>query len=113
MKELYLDYIKERLNKESIIWEGKAFLIYTVNEQLKEAYLQDVYVAPEYRKQGILAKFQDEFEDMMKERGCTHILGSVQPSANGSTHGLAYCLKRGYKLLETGDDYIWLRKELE
>jgi len=111
MKELYLDYISERLGKQYKVWPGKAFGIYSIDGE--EAYIQDIYVAPEHRQSGILASFEAEFEQEMKEKGCTHIIGTVKPSANGSTEGLAYCIRRGYKLLNTYDDFIVLRKDLE
>ena len=110
MKELYLDYIQERLGKEILVEPGKAFIIYEI--QGEEIYIQDIYVDPLYRKTGLMAEMEKKIEALAIQRGCRYATGSVQPSANNSTQGLEYCLKRGYKLLETGNNYIILKKEL-
>ena len=110
MIELYMAYVKERLGFESIIEEGKAFVIFKTEGP--EIYIQDIYVAPEYRKHGIMEEMERRVEAIAIARGCTFATGTVQPSAANSEASLEYCFKRGYKILEVHPNVIILRKEL-
>lgn len=110
MLDLYLSYVKERLGFESIVEEGKAFAIFKTEGQ--EIYIQDIYVAPEYRKKGIMDAMEGRIEAHAIEKGCTFATGTVQPTANNSEESLVYCIGRGYKIVEAHPNVIILRKEL-
>ena len=109
-KELYLDYIKERLGQEVMVEEGKAFIVFQIEKE--EIYIQDIYVDPLYRKTGIMSEMEKRIEAHALERGCTYATGTIQPTAANSTESLAYCLGRGYELLEAGKNIIILKKDL-
>ena len=108
--KLYFDYIKEREGYESVFIEGKAFATFII--QGEEIYVRDVYVAEEFRKQGVLKSLYDLVSNIAIERDCKYMTGTVCPSMNGSTLGINALLAIGFELLESRNNVIILKKEL-
>ena len=109
LASLYAQYIKERLNK-NIIETEDAFVVYSYEND--HVYIEDIYVIPEHRKSGIASILANMIADEAKEKGIKKMLGSVVPSANGSTSSVKVLLAYGMKVKSSINDFIVFEKEL-
>lgn len=109
---LYANYITERTN-DLIIEIEEGFATYCYLEDGKTVRILDVYVLPEFRKNGIASKLADMIVDEAKKRDCTILLSSVIPSTKYSTMSLKVHL--GYKmtLQASSNDFILFRKDIQ
>lgn len=108
---LYADYLSERTNDE-IIEYPDGFASFRYVEDGKTVYIVDIYTKPESRKTGFAKDLANEIAGIAKERGCTSMIGTVKPSAKGSTSSLKVLLAYGMRLDRSGDDFIIMRKEI-
>jgi GNAT superfamily N-acetyltransferase len=108
---LYAEYIKEREGKH-IIENEHGFMTYVKIPSSHEVYIEDVYIVPEKRKEGLGRTFLERVEQQAKAEGYKYVTGSVKPSAKGSTASLQALLSVGFKLLSSKDDAIFFVKEL-
>lgn len=93
---LYAEYIKEREGKD-IIEDEKGFATYLYTPIRNEIYIVDVYVRPEYRRQGVARDYVDTIINIAKEKNCEYLITSVDlrnPDWKSSTTGL---LNTGWK----------------
>lgn len=107
---LYADYLRERTT-DLILEDPKGFATYRYIDD-KTVYIVDIYVVPEARKQGFASELANLIAEEAKAKGCTSMLGSVVPSAKGSTTSLKVLLGYGMRLDRSGDNYIFFRKDL-
>lgn len=107
---LYADYLKER-TRDSIIETDQGFATYRYTDE-KTVYIVDIYVKPKARRLGVASQLADKIASEAKQRGCTKVLGSVVPSANGSTVSLRVLLGYGMRLDSCANDFIIFSKEL-
>jgi predicted GNAT family acetyltransferase len=106
----YADYIKERLGKH-IIEDERGFATYSFTDE-STVYIEDIYITPEHRKSGVATSFADKIVAIAKAKGCTRLLGSVAPSANGSTDSLKCFLAYGCSLESSTNNFIVLVKRI-
>lgn len=107
---LYADYIQERTG--DLIKElDQGFATYRFPDE-KTVYIVDIYVAPAARRQNLARCIADKIVAEAKERGCTRCLGSVVPSAKGSTASLRVLLGYGMRLDSSAPDFILFSKEI-
>ncbi len=107
---LYADYLKERTTDE-IIEVDEGFCTFRYLDACT-VYIVDIYVKPEARKYGHASKLADVVTEIAKKRGCTSMVGTVQPSAKGSTISLQVLLGYGMSLVSSTADGIVMRKEI-
>lgn len=107
--QMYAAYLKERENLDILETE---FGFAIVREMPDCLYLQDIYVKPEFRKQGKGREMLLVVEDAAKEMGFKKVLGSCCPPAAGSDASLRAILACGFTLLSCDKDIIYLVKEL-
>lgn len=106
---LYAAYIAEREGKE-IVEDQHGFATFSqLNDLL---YIEDIFVVAEQRKNGYAAKYADQIAEIAKERGLKGLLGSVKPSAKGSTESLKILLAYGFRLHSSEQNAIFFVKEL-
>lgn len=106
----YADYIAEHTHGE-VIETDRGFVTYVFTPE-NTCYIQEIYVAPRYRKSGAGGDFLAQIEGLAKQRGCKKVLGSVVPSAKGSTISLKVLLAVGFKLESSSADFILMNKEI-
>jgi len=111
---MYFEYLREREPEISVIQHSEGFLLY--KDMLLDGelviYIQDVYIIPEARDSNLATKMALEVEGIASSRGITKILGTVVPSAKGSTTSVKVLIAYGMKLLSSSDDIIWFIKEI-
>lgn len=108
---LYASYLKERLG-DDILEVEEGFATYRFVEDGKTVYIVDIYTRPDCRKYGHATDLADTIGDIARKDGCTSMIGTIQPSAKGSTEGLKVLLAYGMRLESAGPDMLILRKEL-
>lgn len=109
MDSNFAQYIKERAGK-SIVESEKGFATYFYQDEF--VYIEDIFVNAEHRKSGVATEFADRIAEEAKNLGYAKMLGSVCPSANGSTASLKVLLAYGFKLFKSLDNVIYLSKEI-
>lgn len=110
---LYADYILERTNDRILeMPSGFATYRYLSEDGVDSVYIIDIYITPEVRKTGQASFLADLIAQEAKDRGCTQMLGTVQPSAKGATKSLQVLLSYGFELKYAVQDAIVMRKDL-
>jgi len=107
---LFSQYIQERTNKFVLEYET-GFGVYSYPNSTT-VYLEDIYVMPEYRKNGIASIIANDIATLAKDKGCNKMIGSVVPSAKNSTSSLQVLLSYGMHLDSATNDYILFSKDL-
>lgn len=109
---LYAEYLRERTD-DQILEIDEGFATYRFVDDNKGVYIVDIYIKPEARRYGHASKLADTISEIARKRGCTFMLGTVKPSAKGSTESLKALLAYGLCLSFSQVDGIVLRKELQ
>jgi len=109
MVSAYKQYITERTNKE-MIESDKGFIVYSITPNA--IYVEDVWVAPAHRRNGVASKFGKMIEEIALERGLHIMLSSVDPRAKNATESLKFILEYGCKLDSCTENFILLKKEI-
>jgi hypothetical protein len=107
----YSDYVQERTD-DLVIENGEGFVQYRYLDDGESVYIVDIYVAKHLRRGHIATHFADIVCDEARRRGFTTLVGSVRPTAKGSTESLKVLLAYGMKLASSGPDAIYFRKDL-
>lgn len=108
MSSNYAKYIEEREGKY-IYEDERGFATYVFNDG-GECYIMDIFVQKEYRKDGIATFYGKEIEKIAKEKDCRYLVGSVSPTANGSTESMKFMIAYGFELDSCINNLIFLRK---
>lgn len=106
---MYFDYIRERLGKESIVIDKGFAIYYDTPEGL---YLEEIYVKPEARRDGVAEAILRRLEFIAKERNFKYLFGSVEINSNNPEYSLTGMLKNGFKLHGNEGSMIYLKKEI-
>ena len=109
MPSLYAQYIEE-LTYGHVVENEQGFASYVFVDN--GCYIKDIYIKPEFRKQGAASSISAIIENIAKQRDCKYLLGSVVPSAKGSTTSLKVLLAYGFKLESASNDFVLFKKEL-
>ena len=106
---LYSEYIAERTDKH-VYETDKGFIVYSLTEDA--LYIEDVFVAKDFRRQKICFEFGDYAAGIARFKGKSKLLGSVVPNSKGSTESMQMLLAYGFKLDSSINNFILLKKEL-
>lgn len=111
LKEMtkFANYLKEREGVD-LIETDQGFAIYNISRD--ECYIRDIYVFPEFRKQGVASSIADLVCVKARLAGCKILTGSVCPTTKGSTTSLDVLRGYGMKLHACSNNLIMFSKEL-
>lgn len=114
MKELsmYGKYIYEREGK-SILEVPEGFATYVYLNDIKAVYVEDIYVLPEHRRSRAAWSMLDRITVIATQKGYNTLVGSVRPTANGSTESLKASIAYGFKIHSCDGNLIWFKKEIK
>ncbi len=107
---LYADYIAERTTDQVFETED-GFALYRFLEH-GICYIVDIYTRPGCRQMGAAGWIADQIVKEAREKGCTELLGTVKPSAKGSTTSIKVLIGYGMTVKSSGDDFIIFRKDI-
>jgi GNAT superfamily N-acetyltransferase len=108
---LYAKYLTERTN-DRILETGHGFATYRIIGDQRAVYIIDLFVESDFRKAGTASQMADEIAKIAKKEGCIKMLGTVAPSAKGSTSSVKVLLAYGMRLVSSGNDFIVFEKEI-
>jgi GNAT superfamily N-acetyltransferase len=75
-------------------------------------YIADMYILPEYRKQGAAKFIADGLAVLAREKGCKFFLTSVHSKVKGAETSLLAQLHYGFKIKALEGERITLHKEI-
>ena len=110
MTSMYKKYIENQVLNSFVHETDKGFITYNVNG--KECQLEEIYVSPEYRRQGIAKELRDFASQDGKERGCEYIKGSIIIGTNMAEESCISMLKYGYKIWYSDGIIIYFKKDI-
>lgn len=108
---LYASYLRER-TEDSILETDYGFATFRWVEEGRAVYIVDIYTTPEAREKGLATELADQIAEIARKKGCKTMIGTVQPSAKGSTVSLKVLSAYGMTLQSSGQDVIIMRKDL-
>jgi GNAT superfamily N-acetyltransferase len=111
MKDLWAEYKKEREGVMTLRHLDLGFAAYSIDGE--ECYLQEVYVVPEARQEGIGAELTDVVEGIAKEHGCKVLTTTVYKAANGVTVSTLAILKVGFEIHSWTDEKIIFMRRIK
>lgn len=106
---LYGDYIKEREDFD-IIEDWRGFASYRIDGPV--CYIRDIYIKPDQRKTKVHYEFSDKIVEIAKERGCTKLLGTVDPNDKAATRNIKVLLGYGLQFMNIHNQLMWFSKEI-
>jgi GNAT superfamily N-acetyltransferase len=106
---LFSEYIKEKLDKNTIEDE-RGFITYFFTD--KGCVAEDLYVKPDFRRQGVATELVDAVFAIAKEKGCKKVFTGTIPTAKDSTESIKFILAYGFKLSDSTHNYIMFSKEI-
>lgn len=108
---LYANYLMER-TEDRIVECETGFATYRYLNDGKTVYIVDIYTVPDARGEGHATLLAEHISIEARKQGATELLGTVVPSAKGSTASLRVLLAYGMKLKSASDNLIIMRKDL-
>jgi GNAT superfamily N-acetyltransferase len=109
---LYAQYVLERTD-DGIVETEHGFATFRFLNEGKTVYIVDIFVVPEARMKGAAAALADTIVGLAKEKGCTEVLGTVVPSARGSTASIRVLLGYGMTLQSSTNNLIVFSKGIK
>jgi ribosomal protein S18 acetylase RimI-like enzyme len=104
----YAEYLK--LHGKSLIEVDEGYATYMeLNDGM---YIQDIYVRPEHRNEGVASKMADMIAMIAKSKGLKKLYGTVKPSFQYSTESMKILLAYGFRINSSAIDAIALEKEI-
>lgn len=107
----YADYMTETFGKR-VIEDKHGFALYWQIPNTEICYIEDIYVAPDARKDGAHLFYEKYIINWAKEQGCKHMYGSVNMKTSVPELNMSRLLKAGYKLAYVEGNLIYFSKEL-
>lgn len=107
-------YYRERQGLEVLETEW-GFCAWQYKPELSAAYIVEIYVIPDCRKDGVARAMADCVAVEARERGCGWLYGSVAPAARGATASLKVLLAYGMEVcgIDHQQGLVMFRKELD
>jgi GNAT superfamily N-acetyltransferase len=105
----YASYIKEKADIELIEHEH-GFTTFSI--QNGHAFIHDMWVHKDHRKEGIASYFLKEIEIVAWAAGCKYVLASVQINSNGMHEALLVQFAKGFRIISANEKELNLAKEI-
>jgi GNAT superfamily N-acetyltransferase len=108
---LYSQYLAEREDKQ-VLENEFGFVTYKIIND-NECYIQDIYVVPEMRKEGLSFKMRDQVIELAKNMGCKTLIGSVSLDANDASRNLKIMLNDNWQVHGIAGNTLFLNKPID
>lgn len=108
--DLFKAYIQER-ERAQLLKHEHGFAIY--RDEGAYIYLQDVFVLPTHRQQGIASSLAAEVFELAKKSKKSALITSVDTATVGATQSATAILKFGFQILKTDGSMIWFQIPIE
>jgi GNAT superfamily N-acetyltransferase len=107
---MYKSYVEEQLENRKVVEFPQGFVTYNIKGE--ECQLEEIYIRPEFRRQGFASKVYTQMSILAKREGCTYLKGSIVIGTNGSEVSMKCLFKNGFKLAFNDDNIIYLIKHI-
>lgn len=107
---MYKDYIENQLPNRFVYETDKGFLTYNINNKICQ--LEEIYIKPEFRRQGFASEFYKDIEKIAREAKCIYLIGTIMPRVANAEGSMMCLLKNNFKLDSIDDKLIYLSKEI-
>jgi len=103
------EYLMEREGYSCVLRE-EGFAAYKIEGEY--VYLRDIWVDPDYRKDGIATALANEVAERARESGCRYMTGSVDTTAKNPTASVKVLLAYGMEISGVSGTGIFFRKAI-
>lgn len=104
-------YVKERLGWE-VLEREYGFIAYSISAGGKDAWIEEIYLAPEFRGGPLAFRLAEEVEGAVLKEGVSSLWGRIYPGIPGSERSLKKALSYGFKLAGFEGGAIIIKKEI-
>jgi len=112
---MYAAYLLESQSKH-MLETPHGFLTYGFNcvpgVNFPHAYIEELWIKPEYRREGHAARMADKVADIARERGVTKMIGSVSLDRNNADANLEVLRRYGMRLFAAHSNAIFVVKDI-
>ena len=111
---MWFDYQRERIPGFRVLEKPYGFATYSYLDVkgAKGIYIEDIYIKPHMRQEGLASKLSEEIQELSKKDGVKYLLGTVAVDSTSPTDSLKVLLAHGMSLLESNNEIIWMYKDL-
>jgi GNAT superfamily N-acetyltransferase len=110
---LYSEYVKEiGCGRDVIEIDKVAFVTYFIHLDIKECYIEDMYIRPRYRNGGLCFKILKNVEDIARKKGCTNLTHGIVKSHKNFEMIKLISEKYGFVQCHTTETEVYLAKEI-
>ena len=106
---LYSEYLNEVYSK-NVLEDQISMVIWSMDDGV--FYIEDIYIKPEFRSNGIGREIVDSLVIIAKENGCNKLLGSISLLCAHKEENMRKFLKYGFKISSVGSNIIFLMKDI-
>jgi ribosomal protein S18 acetylase RimI-like enzyme len=82
------------------------FVIVNYNQGLRKATIENIYVRPDRRSQGVSDRLLHEMIELLNERECEYVMTLISPDSSG---GIGLYTRNGFG---KGNQFIWMDRSL-
>lgn len=111
ISKFYPAYLKEYKN-QVYLENNHGFVSFNLFPEQKQVHVMDLYIVPEYRKNGLAAELINEVCKIAKERGCDILTAWIYMNSPDKETSLLASLKYGVKILSADNVRITVGKEI-
>lgn len=110
---LYSEYVKELCCGRDVIEIDKvAFVTYYIHTDIKECYIEDMYIRPRYRNGGLCFKILKNVEDIARKKGCTVLTHGIVKKHKGFETVKLISEKYGFKFILETETEVYFAKDI-
>jgi GNAT superfamily N-acetyltransferase len=110
---LYADYVREINCGRNIVEVDKVwFLTYYVHKDIRECYIEDMYIHPRYRNGGLCFKILNGIQDTAKKMGCTQLTHAIVKKHKNFEGIKLISEKFGFVQCHETDKEVYFAKEI-
>lgn len=107
---MYKKYVEEQLDNRFVHETDYGFMTYFKNGEVLQ--LEEIYIEPQLRRQGLASSFYDAAVKKGKELGCSQLKGSIIIGTNNAEASMNCLLKNKFKLHYNDGIMIYLKREI-
>ena len=111
---LYSEYVREiSCGREVMEVDKVYFVTYFIHLDIKECYIEDMYIRPRYRNGGLCFKVLKTVEDIARKKGCTMFTHGIVKTHKNFEVIKIMSEKYGFKYIYESETEVYFAKDIE
>lgn len=106
----FAQYTLERTDR-LVLEDERGFATYVFYPEC--VYIEDVYVAPEFRRNGVASEFVETIEKLARSRSITKCAVTVAPQAKTCMDSLKAVIALNFKLIKADNSLLYFERNIE